>query len=113
IRGNLQFTRQTWVNFSYSRSYERLLEEEFGPQRTLARAGAFAGDSERSTAGHALTANMGTNPTKKLELFGFIGRRWNTFDYDFGAGPRYPRVSPAALLDPNAPLDPGPANSVD
>ena len=33
------------------------------------------------------------------------------FDYDFGAGPKFPRVSPAALADPNAPLDPGPATS--
>ncbi|HKQ07541.1 MAG TPA: sugar-binding protein [Blastocatellia bacterium] len=113
IRGNLQFTRQTWVNFGYSRSYERLLEEEFGPQRTFTRAGAFAGDSERSTVGQALSVSVGTNPTKKLEVVGFIGRRWNIFDYDFGAGPRYSRVSPAALLDPSAPLDPGPANGVD
>jgi hypothetical protein len=35
------------------------------------------------------------------------------FDYDFGAGPKFPRVSPAALLDPNAPLDPGPGNTTD
>jgi outer membrane lipoprotein-sorting protein len=32
-------------------------------------------------------------------------------DYDFGSGPKFPRVSPAALVDANAPLDPGPANS--
>ena len=30
------------------------------------------------------------------------------FDLDFGAGRRFPRVSPGALLAPNAPLDPGP-----
>jgi hypothetical protein len=29
------------------------------------------------------------------------------FDYDLGAGPRFPRVSPAALLNPEAQLDPG------
>lgn len=33
------------------------------------------------------------------------------FDYDFGAGPKFPRVSPAALTDPRAPLDPGRASS--
>lgn len=31
------------------------------------------------------------------------------FDFDFGAGRRFPRVSPGALaFGPSAPLDPGP-----
>jgi hypothetical protein len=38
---------------------------------------------------------------------------WKYFDYDFGAGPKFPRVSPAALANPNAPLDPGPGNTND
>jgi Domain of unknown function (DUF1083). len=113
FRGNLQFTKQTWVNIAYGQFYERLLEEEFGPKRTLNRAGAFFGDSERSTHGHTLWVNAETSPTKKFNAFGFIGHRWNVFDYDFGAGLRYPRVSPAALADPNALLDPGPANTFD
>ncbi|HJQ26503.1 MAG TPA: DUF5916 domain-containing protein [Blastocatellia bacterium] len=113
VQGNLQFTKQTWVNIGYTSFYERLFEEEFGPRRALTRAGAFFGDSERSTHAQSLAVNVQTNPTKKFEAFGFIGRRWNIFDYDFGAGPRYARVSPAALVDPNAPLDPGPANSFD
>ncbi len=33
-------------------------------------------------------------------------------DFDFGAGPRFPRVSPGALVDPNAPLDPGAGNGM-
>src|SRR6185369_4139806 len=37
----------------------------------------------------------------------------NVFDFDFGAGPRFPRVSPAALANPDAPLDPGAANTFD
>jgi hypothetical protein len=40
-----------------------------------------------------------------------ISRSWDVFDYDFGAGPKFPRVSPAAVSDPGAPLDPGPATS--
>jgi hypothetical protein len=33
---------------------------------------------------------------------------WGWFDLDFGGGPRFPRVSPAALLlGQSAPLDPG------
>src|SRR5581483_10633655 len=74
---------------------------------------AFFGDSERSTRGRNLRVSVNTSPTKKFEAFGFVGRRWDIFDYDFGAGPRYPRVSPAALIDPNAALDPGAANSFD
>jgi hypothetical protein len=113
VNGHLQFTKQTWLHFGYAKLYERLFEEEFGPRRAFDRAGAFVGDSERSTHGHTIFLNVETSPTKKFNAYGFVGRRWNTFDYDFGAGPRYPRVSPAALLDPNAPLDPGPGNTFD
>ena len=42
-----------------------------------------------------------------------LGAQGNMFiDFDFGAGERYPRVSPAALADPDAPLDPGPGRSL-
>jgi hypothetical protein len=40
-----------------------------------------------------------------------LGETWDVFDYDFGGGPRFPRVSPAARLDAAAPLDPGPARA--
>ena len=40
-----------------------------------------------------------------------LSRSWDVFDYDFGAGPKFPRVSPAAVIDARAPLDPGPATS--
>ena len=36
-----------------------------------------------------------------------------TFDLDFGGGPGFPRVSPAALADPDAPLDPGAGDLLD
>ena len=36
-----------------------------------------------------------------------------TFDLDSGGGPGFPRVSPASLTDPGAPLDPGPGNLLD
>jgi len=110
---NIQFTKQTYLNINYGEAYERLFEEEFGPRRTATHAGAFFGDSERSLQGRALGVNVGTNPTKKFGASGFIGHRWNVFDFDFGAGPRYPRVSPAALSDPNALLDPGSAGTFD
>jgi hypothetical protein len=111
---NLQFTKQIFVGVEYADFYERIFEEEFGPKRTAIRQGAFFGaDSERSLHGRALSLNIETTPTKKVSLRGFVGHRWSIFDFDFGAGPRFPRVSPAALADPDAPLDPGASNTFD
>lgn len=106
-------TKQTFFNLGYNQFYERLFEEEFGAKRTSAQRGAFIGDSERSARGKAVRGFFGTNFSKKLSAFLFAGYRWNVFDFDFGAGPRFPRVSPAALADPDSPLDPGPANTFD
>jgi len=107
-------TKQTFFNIGYNEFYERLFEEEFGAKRTATQPGAFFGnDPERSTRGRSVHGVFGTNFSKKLSGFLFTGHRWNVFDFDFGAGPRFPRVSPAALGDPNAPLDPGSANTFD
>lgn len=114
---NLQ--RQTFLTFGYRRAYERLIEEEFGPRRMPARtdaagnalpaqAGAFFGGSERSTYKNSLIAVVETTPSKKYSFSAQIIRDLNVFDFDFGAGPRFPRVSPAALrFGQGAPLDPG------
>ncbi|MBI3653815.1 MAG: carbohydrate binding family 9 domain-containing protein [Acidobacteria bacterium] len=108
------FTRQIFFNVGYNEFYERLFEGEFGAQRSATRQGAFYGnDPERSTRGRAVFANFNMNPSKKVSFGMFAGHRWNIFDFDFGAGAKFPRVSPAALLDPNAPLDPGAANTFD
>ncbi|HVG17752.1 MAG TPA: hypothetical protein VNI02_01775, partial [Blastocatellia bacterium] len=110
---SFSFTKQTNIGINYSDFYERLFEDEFGRRRSATNAGAFFGDSERSSHGRLIAANFSTNPSKKYSAFLFMGHRWNIFDFDFGAGPRFPRVSPAALNDPDAPLDPGPANTFD
>ncbi|HKP86787.1 MAG TPA: DUF5916 domain-containing protein [Blastocatellia bacterium] len=111
---NLQFTKQVFINVEYDDFYERIFEEEFGPKRTATRQGAFFGeDSERSLHGKVVAVNANASPTKKISAYGFVGHRWNVFDFDFGAGPRFPRVSPAALQNPDAPLDPGAANTFD
>jgi len=39
-----------------------------------------------------------------------VGYETGALDYDLGAGRKFPRVSPAALLNPNNPFDPGPGN---
>jgi hypothetical protein len=107
----LNFRRQTYVKAYGYRDYERLFEEEFGARRGPGRLGAFVGDSERSTSWEGYVVQVGTAPSEALAFSATISDSWDVFDYDFGAGPRFPRVSPAALADANAPLDPGPATS--
>ena len=105
--------RQTVLNFGYTRGYERLFEHEFGVKRAPGRAGAFAGsDPERSTYRNTVVAYGSTNPAKQFFAAFNVSYIWNAFDFDFGAGPKSPRVSPLALIDPDAPLDPGPGNEL-
>ncbi|MFL6211505.1 MAG: DUF5916 domain-containing protein [Pyrinomonadaceae bacterium] len=116
----LNMQKQTFLTFGYRRAYERLIEEEFGPKRMPARvdatgnllpaqSGAFFGnDSERSTYKHSLIAVIETTPSKKYSGFVQVIRDLNVFDFDFGNGRKFPRVSPAALqFGQGAPLDPG------
>jgi hypothetical protein len=116
----LNLQRQTYLTFGYRRAYERLIEEEFGPKRMPARtdaagnvvaaqAGAFFGpDSERSTYKHSIIGVVESQFSKKYFVFAQVIRDFNVFDFDFGNGRRFPRVSPAALLlGQGAPLDPG------
>lgn len=105
---NLNFQHQTYLNAGLGIGYERLFEEEFGSKRTATHAGAFFGGPERSTKQLNPYFNGGARPSKKYSLNFFVGESLNSFDFDFGAGSKYPRVSPAALADPSAALDPGP-----
>jgi hypothetical protein len=108
------FRRQTHFSFAYDEGYERLFEREFGAQRTATHPGAFFGnDSERSSGRHSVNFSGGTSPTQKYSVYAFFSHTWNAFDYDFGAGPRFMRVSPPALIDQNAALDPGPGNATE
>lgn len=109
----LTFPRQTSVTVFAYVDYLRLLEEEFGARRSAMRPGAFAGPPERRTVLRGLTLQADTTPHPRLTATLLADRSWRIFDYDFGAGPRYPRVSPAALVDPTAPLDPGTGRSLD
>jgi hypothetical protein len=110
-QAQLNFRRQTYVRAFAFRDYERLFEGEFGVQRAPGRAGAFAGDSERSTSWEGYVLQAGSAPGEALAFSASLSQSWDVFDYDFGAGPKFPRVSPAALADADAPLDPGPAGS--
>jgi hypothetical protein len=106
----IQFSlrRQTFFGFGWDQGYERLFEEEFGPNRQSVdcvvhnNCTFFGFDSERSTPNHGIYAFMGSAPSKKYNFNVFVNRVWNSFDFDFGALPKYPRVSPPAIAAQNA-----------
>jgi hypothetical protein len=109
----LNFPRQTFFAVGFQEGYERIFEEEFGPVRTATRSGTFAGDDpERSAYKLTYYTYAGTTPNKRYSAFVLMLYTRGQLDYDFGAGPKFPRVSPGALIDPNAPQDPGPGNNV-
>jgi hypothetical protein len=126
--------RQTYLGIGTDKGYERVFESEFGGKRqpgsncVINNTCTFAGnDNERSTSNRGLYFFAGSTPSKKYNFNLFVNRRWGDFDFDFGAGPRFPRVSPAALAASaartnglcsgstpppvcNAPQDPGPGD---
>ena len=105
-------------------NYERLFEREFGATRQAPSLQCFSAnqlladpslhcgfagnDSERSTKRNNIYGYGDTTLSKKYSFHFFTIRNWGAFDFDFGAGPKFPRVSPLALIHPGAaPLDPG------
>jgi Domain of unknown function (DUF5916)/Carbohydrate family 9 binding domain-like len=124
FRGRLQFwdsdvtaywflRRNTNFWLAYRRGGERLYEEEFGTLRGPGRAGAFFGPGERSANRNHFVFYFSTKPSKKYGGEFKAAYRMGTFDLDFGGGPGFPRVSPAALAYTDAPLDPGAGNLLD
>lgn len=105
---SLSLARQTFVGFGYRSSNEKLYEDEFGAKRRPGQPGAFFGRGMRDANQGSGFVFFETNPSKRYSGFVVVSQDFGTFDFDFGAGPKFPRVSPAALADPNAPLDPGP-----
>ena len=102
----IQFSlrRQTYVGAGVDTGYERVFESEFGPKRqpgsncVVENNCTFAGeDNERSTPNRGLYMFGGSTPSKKYNFNFFLNRVWGGFDFDFGAGPKFPRVSPTAL----------------
>lgn len=110
---NFNFPLQSFFTVGFAASYERLYEEEFGQTRTPTRVGTFIGDdSERSAPRKTIYFIGGTTPNKTVSLYLRVNFTGGAFDFDFGSPPRFQRVSPAALLDPNALLDPGPGRAL-
>jgi hypothetical protein len=102
----LNLQRQSSLQFGYSHGYERLFETEFGP------VGTFVDHSERSSPRDTVIVNAETTPSERFSIGLAFNYIWHSFDFDLGAGPKFPRVSPPALEDPFAPLDPGPGKEL-
>ena len=105
----LRLKRETFLGVGVEKGYERVFEMEFGPKRqpgvgcVLNNNCTFAGnDDERSASNRGLYFYAESIPSKKYRFNVFVNRRWGAMDFDFGAGPKFPRVSPTALAAANA-----------
>ena len=104
VNGSLNFQRNTYVGVGLGVGYERLFEEEFGVKRTATQLGAFAGGPERSTRQTSPYLFAGTKPSKKYSINLFAGQNFSSFDFDFGAEPKFSRASPSAIAARQAEL---------
>ena len=87
---NFQLQHQTFVQLGTNFGYTRLFAEEFG--------GRFAGeDQERQARHRTIFIYAERTFNKQFYAYGFVGTQRGQFDFDFGAGPRFPRVSLAAV----------------
>jgi hypothetical protein len=108
------FQKQSFFGGGFDDRYEKPYEEEFGAKRTATQAGAFFGEPTRSSHNKVWFFGGGATPSKKYSMRFFANFGHGALDYDFGGGPKYPRVSPAALqFGQGVALDPGPGFALD
>ena len=109
---NWQMQGNLFFNFEAGDQFEKDYEEDgFGPRRdpVTGQGGAFYGAATRYARQPYFSFNVNKTFNKHFDAYGFVGSIYNSVDYDFGGGDRYPRISLAALaLGQGAPLDPGP-----
>jgi hypothetical protein len=97
--------RQTSVGVGVDIGYERVFEEEFGPTRKFLGTGCaqkntctfWGNDAERSHPNGGLYVFAQSNLTRKFNFNAIANESYGNLDYDFGAGPNYPRVSIPAV----------------
>ena len=116
----LQLPRNSWAGVWWEPGYERIFDHEFGltreakpcnPFAVVNKCTFFGPSNERSSNKQHVSFYAGSNFSKTIQFNGQVTHRWGHFDFDFGNGDKYPRVSPAALLlGQAAPLDPGRGN---
>ncbi|HLA94453.1 MAG TPA: carbohydrate binding family 9 domain-containing protein [Pyrinomonadaceae bacterium] len=95
-QGMLALQRQTFVGMNLQFGKERVYESEFGAIRKPGRPGAFAGpSSERGATFKAFQAFLESTPNKQWLTNFFVDYTDGQMEYDFGAGPKFSRVSQA------------------
>lgn len=113
---NVQMQKQLFLYFEGGQQYEKNYEEDgFGRRRNpvTGLGGAFSGAPTRGATSPYINWSINKTFNKKLSVYNFGFIAWGAFDYDFGGGFRYPRVSPNALLNgQGAKLDPGPGTEL-
>ncbi len=93
----LNFQRQSFLGIGASENHERIFEEEFGARRGPNQRGTFFGAPDRTTQRNNIYLFTGSTPSRKYSFFLFTIYNWGAMDFDFGAGPKFPRVSPSAI----------------
>ena len=107
VKGSMQ------ISFGSSLRLSSIYEDEFGPKRNSTQSGAFFGEPKRSVYNWGGFTYFNKNFSKRFTMNSSFSLFFNTFDYDFGAGRKFPRVSPAAVaFGQGAPLDPGAGRSL-
>ena len=101
---NLQ--RNTTINLWGGFAPQAIYEDEFGLARNDLRDGTFFGSQSRQVNIKWSGGSVFTAPSEKVSFNASFNHAWDVFDFDFGAGPRFPRVSPSALSGDGR-LDPG------
>lgn len=111
----LTLPRSSWLGVWWEPAYERLFEHEFGATRSARPCDPFGPNlnlpaaqrplnctffgenTERATSKQHLSFFGGSNFSKKVQFNGQVTYRTGHLDLDFGNGPKYPRISPAAV----------------
>lgn len=108
------FQKQSFIGGGWDDRYEKDYEEEFGAKRTTTQPGAFFLAPTRAANNKVWFVTAGATPNKTYSFNVSANFGDGAMDYDFGGGPRFPRVSPAALLfGQGVALDPGSGHAVD
>lgn len=107
-----QFQGNLFINGETGVQHEHIYEDEFGARRSATITGGFFGAADRTAVQPYGNINVNKVFSKKFSVYGYAGVYQNTFDYDFGSGQRYPRVSPAYRTFLAAYLDGDPTNDL-
>ena len=100
---NLNLQGSLFIGGEGGVQFEKIYEDEFGARRNANQSGAFFGAPNRSATQPYFSFNLNKTFSKKFFAYGFIASTFNALDFDFGAGGRFPRVSPAFSFYLNSP----------